>query len=328
VVPAKEEERHIFEQMLAVISSYDNAVVFSYGGYERAFLKRMQQTTTNGPHAANVLTSLVNTLSIVYSHFFFPTYTNGLKHIGGFLGCTWTEPNSSGLQSLVWRRKWEVSHDDVWKQKLVNYNAEDCDALSKTVEFIYATIARATAKGNDLPVSPSTPLATQIEDVEKLTDYEKWGDVDFFLPEFQQINECSHFDYQRERVYARSRKLAKRRKKERQKRWSLALRVTKRVWVPVLQCPSCGGADLVEVHNRAAATCPLPKSKRALDLTITSTGIRRKVIEFRTAAYCCRICGHTFVSQQYQRIDKYFHKLKAWAIFQHISYRLSFKAIQ
>ena len=66
-----------------------------------------------------VLKALVNPLSLIYSHIYFPTYSNGLKDVGACLGCSWTEPDSSGVQSLVWRGRWEATHSEKWKQKLI-----------------------------------------------------------------------------------------------------------------------------------------------------------------------------------------------------------------
>ena len=44
-----------------------------------------------------VLDALVNTLSIIYAHFYFPTYSNGLKEVGGCLGCSWSDEKASGI---------------------------------------------------------------------------------------------------------------------------------------------------------------------------------------------------------------------------------------
>ena len=83
--------------------------MFCYGGYERAFLKRMRKQAKRKAVVDRVLKALVNTLSLIYSHVYFPTYSNGLKDVGGCLGCSWTEPDASGIQSIVWRKRWEVT---------------------------------------------------------------------------------------------------------------------------------------------------------------------------------------------------------------------------
>ena len=66
-----------------------------------------------------VLGRLVNALSIIYAHFYFPTYSNDLKEIGAVLGCTWSDDQASGLQSVVWRLRWERSLDERWKDRLL-----------------------------------------------------------------------------------------------------------------------------------------------------------------------------------------------------------------
>src|SRR5436305_11873574 len=85
-----------------------------------------------------VLNALVNTLSLIYSHIYFPTYSNGLKDVGGCLGCSWTESDASGIQSVVWRKRWEATRGVEWKQRLTMYNLEDCAALRRVTELVYA----------------------------------------------------------------------------------------------------------------------------------------------------------------------------------------------
>ena len=87
-----------------------------------------------------MLNALFNTLSVIYSHVYFPTYSNGLKDIGRCLGCSWSEPDASGIQSIVWRKRWEATGSDEWKQKLTTYNLEDCAALRKVTEAVYAAV--------------------------------------------------------------------------------------------------------------------------------------------------------------------------------------------
>src|SRR5205807_300511 len=77
----------------------------------------------------------------VYAHVYFPTYSNGLKEVGGWLGCAWTEPDASGLQSIVWRRRWEATGGEEWRQKVLTYNLEDCAAMKRVTDLMYAITA-------------------------------------------------------------------------------------------------------------------------------------------------------------------------------------------
>ena len=83
--------------MLAVLADYPDARIYSYGGYERTFIKRMREGAQSKKFVDRILSRLVNALSIIYAHFYFPTYSNGLKEIGAVLGCTWSDDQASGL---------------------------------------------------------------------------------------------------------------------------------------------------------------------------------------------------------------------------------------
>jgi len=61
------QEQHIFEQFLAMVSKYDDFLLFCYGSYEKAFLKRMSKVATDKTLVDKVLNRLINTLSLIYS---------------------------------------------------------------------------------------------------------------------------------------------------------------------------------------------------------------------------------------------------------------------
>ena len=132
------EEPRLFLQFLDVVGRYDDCRIYCYGGYEAAFLRRMSKVVKHQDVDERLFSRLVNVLSVIYAHVYFPTYSNGLKDIGKFLGCRWTEADASGIQSIVWRRKWEETCSVTFKDMLTTYNLEDCAALKRVTEFLYA----------------------------------------------------------------------------------------------------------------------------------------------------------------------------------------------
>src|SRR5262249_21771912 len=164
----KAQEERIFEQFLAVVNRYQDFQVFCYGGYERSFLKRMRRGTKRKKTVDRVLKSLINVLSLVYAHLYFPTYSNGLKEVGACLGCSWSAPDASGIQSIAWRIQWEATHDEQWKQKLLTYNLEDCAALRRVVEFIDgAGVAMGTVPGA-CPDTAGGPPVASVQELDRL----------------------------------------------------------------------------------------------------------------------------------------------------------------
>src|SRR5262249_136369 len=138
-----------------------------------------------------------------------PTFSNGLKEVGRYLGCNWAEENATGLQSLVWRAHWEQAREQCWKDKLITYNSEDCVALKRVVEFVQAIgdAAQTPPKGAANAAAP--PAIAWAEDVAAPSSRREWGCVKFAVQDFDHVNRCAWFDYQREKVYLRTSKALK-----------------------------------------------------------------------------------------------------------------------
>src|SRR5688572_33004852 len=115
----------------------------------------MRRSTKRKKPIDKLTNALINTLSIVYSHFYFPVYSNGLKSVAGYLGYSWSDKDASGAQSIAWRMKWERTRDDTWKQKLVLYNQEDCAALCKVTDFLRDASTGSTE--STVPIPPPIP---------------------------------------------------------------------------------------------------------------------------------------------------------------------------
>lgn len=322
------QEQNIFDQFLAIVSKHDDFLLFCYGSYEKEFLKRMSNLATDKTLVEKVLSRLINTLSLIYSHNYFPTYSNGLKDIGRSLGCSWTEADASGIQSMVWRSRWESNGDEEWKKKLLTYNLEDCAALKKVTDVIYAIATKTDSRNGTLVLGDEAIPVSLVQDVDKLTQDRKWGRVKFVHPEYEFINNCAYFNYQRDRVYIRTSRTLRKNKAKLAKKHNRRLRITKHLQILASACPFCNSSEIATSQVGEVLNYRGPRVKRAFDLVFTSGGIHRKVYECRTLVHRCLKCSQEFIPEKYQRLDKHFHGLKSWAIYQHVAQRLTLGPIQ
>ena len=324
---SKDQEAGIFQQFLDEVTRHDVFAVFSYGRYERAFLKRMRAVARDPNQVDRVLGSLVNVLSLVHAHAYFPCYSNGLKDVARCLGFSWADPEASGLLSIAWRARWEATRADEWKEKLLTYNLEDCAALRRVTDLLREVNAgrASTPAGGSIPAGGQQ--VSLVEEIDRWDNNRQWGTACFAQPEFEQINRRAYFDYQRERVYVRTSAALRKSSHGRKRNKRQKHRVTRRVVVTSKRCPGCKGMSLTTGFDRKEAGCSGPRVKRAYDLTFTPAGVRRKVIECRALVYRCLDCGLCFVPESYQRLDKHFHGLKSWAIYQHVVHRVSLQGV-
>ena len=99
------DEGRIWRTFLSKLTDIENLILIHCGSFETVFLKQMCERhggPPNGSGAAKALESSVNLLSVIFGQIYFPTYSNGLKEIAGWLGFRWSDRDSSGLQSIVW----------------------------------------------------------------------------------------------------------------------------------------------------------------------------------------------------------------------------------
>jgi uncharacterized protein YprB with RNaseH-like and TPR domain len=312
------EEKKIFEEFLSVVDQYENPTVYCYGDYERAFIRRMRATARRKNLVDKVLASLVNVLSLIYAHFYFPTYSNGLKEIGRYLGCVWTEPDASASQSIAWRIWWVRTRNNDWKATLIAYNLEDCAALRKVVDVLLkvssntaTTLDSTQPEGDVLPVS-------RVEELEKLANPRKWNLNQFVDPDYRFVNDRSYYDYQRQRVFVRTSKRLRKQLRKRRSQQNRHLR-GRFVEIEAVKCSGCGSDNIIRIEPIDGRS---KRSKRTFDLRLSGGAIGRQVIDYRAVFYRCVTCGACFRPQLYERVSKYRHGLMSWAISLHIAHGL------
>lgn len=308
------EEPRLFQQFLDVIGPHEDFRLYCYGAYEAVFLRRMIKTLKRQDLDERLFPRLVNILTIIHSHVYFPTYSNGLKEIGKLLGFRWTEANASGIQSIVWRRRWEETHSGEFKNLLTTYNLEDCAALKRVTEFLYAMCSR---QSEPQKVSEEGLAITRAEEISDHSPRPDWGDMAFALQDFSFINERAYFDYQRDKVFVRTSKiLQKRQARKRTKRWKKNRRVNREVVITSQSCPYCFGTVLFQRQNRRFA-------RLAFDLRVTRGSIKKWVTRYRTSWHHCAGCRKRFLPTDYLRLEEFCHSLKSWAMYEHVAHRTS-----
>ena len=306
------DEQQIWTDFLGVLSKIENPVLIHYGSYETAFLKLMCERygyPLDGSAIAKALAEPINILSYIFAHIYFPAFSNGLKDRARLLGFEWTETNASGASTIVWRSEWEGSQSLGMKEKLITYNAEDCEALRLLTEFIsdLFTPAVKSADQNSL-------LTVNVESYSKNSPY-KLGRVQFQRPEFEVINRAAYWDYQREKVLVRSSEHLKKVLCKARKSRQHELPVNKTIlWPAPASCNKCGSTNMHKYQRY---------SKTVLDVKFCTAGIKRWVIQYVFWRYRCKECWIVFQSHiRAWTQEKYGVNLRALTVYENIELRL------
>ncbi|MGA7238179.1 MAG: IS66 family transposase [Bryobacteraceae bacterium] len=312
------EEGRMWQEFLSKVMAIDNPVLIHYGSFESVFLKQMCEKyggPPKGSGAANALESSVNLLSVIFGQIYFPTYSNGLKEIAGWLGFRWSAPESTGLQSIVWRDEWSQSKDPTMKAKLITYNLEDCTAL----ELVAHAVAQACQKGDGFGSETAGRLEVVIADKldSKVT---MWPKFSTSIQDFEAINKAARWDYQRDRIYIRTDdalKKAKRKKTDPAKR---AVHISKVVVCePLPACPRC---------QRKGPQTFRKITKRLQDLRFGKSGVTGSIVEYQFQVFWCPACrAFTPWPPEFWERTGYGRNLSAFCIFEIIELCVSQRSV-
>jgi predicted RecB family nuclease len=310
-----EEEAGMWAQLLARVEEHPGAPIYHYGAYERRALE--QAARNHQVQGEEIASRLVNISSWVYGKIYFPVRSNSLKELGKFAGASWTSPNPSGLQSLVWRHGWEETRDPALQQQLLKYNEEDRLALRLLVARIQAIVDAAGALEGvdfaDRPRRQSTEVGAGLH-----TDFER-------------MIKFAHFNYKQKRIsFRHEREGAEKgnpqpkRKKSRPAYWRVppskatrCIRVRRR-----FKCPK---------HKTLTIKLEQMDERIVIDLVISKNGCRKRLVKYVGARSYCTSCGRSHPPPAIARIG---HKqafgdgFRAWVTYQRIALRQPYEAIK
>ena len=305
------DEERAWRGLLAELDAHPDAPVYHYGRYEPQAISTLAvRYRTDCEHLAR---RLVNLNTRVYGKVYFPARSNRLKDIGRVIGATWTSAEASGLQSLVWRHHWERTGDDAYKELLLAYNEEDCEALRTLAdELTRLDATAATAASVDFATRPerhATGLGDQIH------------------RQFEMILRSAHSSDAHARMSLRGQEPTSTERKRggrpgHQGHGRVVPKARTVVEVPPRRhCPKCGTGPLRPTGKLAQTT--------VVDLVFTDSGCRKTVKKYAGVRGYCRQCAHHYAPQDIGAFGQraFGHGFRAWVVYQRVVLRLPYRAI-
>lgn len=297
----KEKEIEIFCGLFETISQYRDAPIYCYGNFELKELKRFnkEHNFSYSSLLEEIDSRTINLLSFFYSDIYTPTYSNGLKEIAAYVGFTWSIANCSGLISIVWRKKWELFKKKRFKNRLIQYNLDDCLALHEVKLWI------KKLNSEKPQIKNLDQIATQ--------SHLRFGRTNFVFSEFDDVNSTAYFDYQRSKVYLRTNKLIRRKQLKK-----TALRPkfnTVRTSSRPESCPKCSSSK-INIHQKY--------DRMLIDLRFSKNGVKRWVTNFKSRRFRCVNCGYVFTDPAHYREPTYGRNLRVWIINNYMTYGVSY----
>jgi predicted RecB family nuclease len=144
---SSEAEHDAFAQAYAYLSQQKNSAIYYYSKYERTQYRKLQERYPDVCSAEDV-ENLFNPEraidlygDVVIKATEWPTRDHSIKTLAKHLGFNWRDTHPSGAASVEWFDRWCRDHDPAVKQRILDYNEDDCRATRVLLDGIRALTA-------------------------------------------------------------------------------------------------------------------------------------------------------------------------------------------
>jgi len=135
-------ERDVFAEAIEFFRKAQPSVTFYYSKYERTYYRKLQTRYPEVCAADEIETifdpsraiDLYNDVIVKATEW--PTRDHSIKTLASYLGFHWRDTHPSGAASIEWYHRWLETKDVAIKQRIVDYNEDDCRATRVLLDAI------------------------------------------------------------------------------------------------------------------------------------------------------------------------------------------------
>jgi predicted RecB family nuclease len=140
--PTVQDEHAAFKAAWHFIQECRPCVIFYYSPYERTTWRKLQQrypdvmteTELEKMFATDAAVDLY--LDVVKAGTEWPVNHYSIKTLAGYLGFKWRDKEPSGAASIEWYHRWVESGDAAIRQRILDYNEDDCVAMRVLLDAV------------------------------------------------------------------------------------------------------------------------------------------------------------------------------------------------
>lgn len=142
--PEGDQEKEMFSAALDYMRGFDNVAVYYYSKYERTIYRKLRMKYPDVISEVDLEAIFKPPLAIdlyfdvVKKATEWPTHDHSIKTLAKYLGFGWRDTNPSGAASIEWYDRFIQNSSPENKQRILDYNEDDCRATRILLDGIRA----------------------------------------------------------------------------------------------------------------------------------------------------------------------------------------------
>jgi predicted RecB family nuclease len=144
--PTAGEEKRAFAEAWEYVRSHQPCILYYYSKYERTWWRQLRAKYPTVVTEQDIEEMFDPSVAIdlyydILGCIEWPTNDHSIKTLATYLGFKWRDNEPSGAASIEWFHRWVASGDEAIRQRILDYNQDDCVAMRVLLDGIRALAA-------------------------------------------------------------------------------------------------------------------------------------------------------------------------------------------
>ena len=137
ILNLKNNKGESYSQILKILFSHKEWPVLHYGETEKISIINIAKNLNFSFEEIDSLSSrFIDLHTLIRKSWILPLKNYGLKTVSNWLGFKWMQKNVSGSKALYWWIQYQITENEIFLKKIIQYNKDDCLATLHVAEYL------------------------------------------------------------------------------------------------------------------------------------------------------------------------------------------------
>ena len=137
ILNLKKNKEESYRQIIKILFSHKEWPVLHYGETEKIAIINIAKNLNFSFEEIDSLTSrFIDLHTYIRKFWILPLKNYGLKTVSNWLGFEWGQRNVSGSKALYWWIQYQITENEIFLKKIIQYNKDDCLATLQILEYL------------------------------------------------------------------------------------------------------------------------------------------------------------------------------------------------
>jgi len=137
ILNLKNNKRESSRKIIEILFSQKEWPVLHYGETEKiAIINIAKNLNFSFEEIDSLASRFIDLHTLIRKSWILPLKNYGLKTVSNWLGFEWMQKNVSGSKALYWWIQYQITENEIFLKKIIQYNKDDCLATLQIAEYL------------------------------------------------------------------------------------------------------------------------------------------------------------------------------------------------